>query len=91
MAMVHGSSPNNADYTRIGYAVRYIAPHVDPTGRHETTMLARGEDRYGYYELEPRPKADLGADAVAAFERAVAIRKSNFYDKEAAAPTATLR
>ena len=90
LAMVHGSSPNNADYTRIGYAIRYIAPHVDPTGRHETAMLARGEDRYGYYELEPRPKADLGADAVAAFERAVAIRKANFYDKEAAAPTATL-
>ncbi len=91
LATVHGSGPNGADYTRIGYAVRYIAPRVGPRGRRETAMLARGEDRYGHYELEPRPKADLDADAVAAFERAVAIRKSNFYDTEAPAPTASVR
>ncbi len=90
LAMVHGSGRNDADYTRIGYAVRYIAPHVEPVGRHETVMLARGEDRYGYFDLEPRPKADLDADAVEAFKRAVEIRKSNFYDKEAEPAPASL-
>jgi len=90
LAMVHGSARNNSGYRRIGYAVRYIAPHVEPVGRHETAMLARGEDRYGHYDLEPRPQANLDSEAVAAFERAVAIRTSNFYEKKAVAATASL-
>ena len=90
LAMVHGSGRNDANYTRIGYAVRYIATHVEPVGRHETAMLARGKDRYKFFELEPRPKADLDADAVEAFRKAVAIRKSNFYDKEAGPAAASL-
>jgi len=90
LAMVHGSSRNDSGFRRIGYAVRYIAPNVEPVGRHETAMLARGQDRYGYFELEPRPRADFDADAVAAFERAVEIRRSNFYEEEATPATAEL-
>ena len=79
LATVHGSRPNLTSERRIGYAVRYIAPRVEPVGQHESAMLARGQDRFGYYELEPRPQADLHPNALAAHRRAAGIRIRNFH------------
>ena len=79
LGTVHGSRPNRTGGRRIGYAVRYIAPNVEPVGQRESAMLARGRDRFGYYELEPRPQADLHPGALAAHRHAVGIRVRNFY------------
>ncbi len=79
LATVHASWPNTSSQRRIGYAVRYIAPQVEPVGQRETAMLARGKDRYGYFEPESRPAADLDTNAIEAFRRAAGVRIKNFY------------
>jgi non-haem Fe2+, alpha-ketoglutarate-dependent halogenase len=64
---IHSSDPNTGDEDRIGIGISYIPTrvrHVGPTRLSAT--LVRGEDRYGHFDLEPRPMADLHPDAVAA-------------------------
>ena len=64
--LVHGSEPNRTDDRRIGLAIRYIAPHVSQTGGiPDSAMLVRGEDRFGNFEHERAPAADMHPDAVA--------------------------
>jgi ectoine hydroxylase-related dioxygenase (phytanoyl-CoA dioxygenase family) len=68
--LVHGSDPNNADYRRIGYAVRYIPTYVRQTeGPRDCAMLVRGVDTYHYFDPEPVPSADLAPEAVEAHRR----------------------
>ena len=57
--IIHGSNPNPTDIARIGFAIRYITPRVKP-GR--PAILARGEDRYGHYELMKGPPALLSTE-----------------------------
>jgi chlorinating enzyme len=66
----HGSAPNTTGDRRIGFAIRYIAPHVQQTKIRDSAMLVRGEDRYGYFDWEPEPVADLDEAALAAHEEA---------------------
>jgi chlorinating enzyme len=62
--IVHGSEPNQADYRRIGYAIRYMPTYVRQTaGPRDTATLVRGVDRYGHFEPEPVPRADLDPEA----------------------------
>ena len=76
--LVHGSAPNLSDDRRIGLAIRYLPTHVRQSkGHRDSAMLVRGEDRYGNFELEPRPEYDLDEAALrahaAAVERKVAV------------------
>src|SRR5262245_40978059 len=58
--IVHGSRPNSSADRRIGFAVRYIPTRVRQTaGPRDSATLVRGEDRYGHFDLEPRPDGDL--------------------------------
>ncbi len=62
--LIHGSEPNRSPDRRIGFAVRYIPPHIRQlNGPHDTAMLVRGEDPYQNFEHEPRPAADMHPDA----------------------------
>ncbi len=62
----HGSHANRSDDRRIGFAIRYLPPHVrQEVGAKDSATLVRGEDRCGYFELEPAPAADLDPEAVA--------------------------
>jgi non-heme Fe2+,alpha-ketoglutarate-dependent halogenase len=64
--LIHGSDPNPSDVRRIGYAIRYVPTYVrQAVGGKDTATLVRGEDRYGHFELERRPEADMSAEAVA--------------------------
>jgi non-heme Fe2+,alpha-ketoglutarate-dependent halogenase len=68
--LVHGSDPNNADYRRIGYAIRYIPTYVRQTeGPRDCATLVRGADHYHHFDPEPVPKADLDPEAVEAHRR----------------------
>ena len=68
--IVHGSEPNPADYRRLGFAVRYVPTYVKQTaGPRDSAMLVRGVDNYHHFDMEPRPKADMHPDAVAAHKR----------------------
>ena len=62
----HASGPNGSDDYRVGCAMVFIPPHVKNQTLRESAMLVRGTDRHGNFELEPRPRADLDDDAVAA-------------------------
>lgn len=69
--LVHGSGPNTTDDRRIGFAIRYIPPHVRQLKVRDSATLVRGRDTYGHFDLEPEPKTDLDAAAVAAHSDAV--------------------
>jgi non-heme Fe2+,alpha-ketoglutarate-dependent halogenase len=75
--LVHGSAPNQSTDRRIGLAIRYLPAHVRQTKGRDSAMLCRGEDRYGHFDLEPRPIYDLGAEELrahaAAIDRKVAV------------------
>jgi non-haem Fe2+, alpha-ketoglutarate-dependent halogenase len=62
----HGSVENTSDTRRVGYAIRYIAPHVRPIDGlpRDHVTLVRGEDRHGHYDLLPRPSRDLDPAAL---------------------------
>ena len=63
---IHASDPNTGDQDRIGIGISYIPTrvrHVGPTRLSAT--LVRGLDRYGHFDLEPAPRADLDPAAVA--------------------------
>ena len=69
--LVHGSDANRSNDRRIGFAIRYIPTHVRQTNLRDSAQLARGIDEYGHFDWEPRPKADLDPDALAAHANAV--------------------
>ena len=64
--LAHGSAPNNTANRRIGLAIRYIPPHVRQRKVRDSAVLVRGRDRYGHFEHEPAPAADLDPAALAA-------------------------
>lgn len=62
----HGSEPNQADYRRVGFAIRYIPTHVRQLNApRESATLVRGVDRYNYFDHELPPESDMHPDAVA--------------------------
>ena len=78
--LAHASEPNRSNDRRMGLAIRYVAPHVrQTTGVPDSAMLVRGEDRFGHFEPETPPLADMHPDAVARHARIVATRQGFIY------------
>jgi non-heme Fe2+,alpha-ketoglutarate-dependent halogenase len=67
--IVHGSNPNHSGISRVGFAIRYVAPHVIQASRHHQVMLARGADRYGRFEEYANAPAEDFELAAAAHRR----------------------
>lgn len=83
VGIAHGSEPNNSDGRRIGFAIRYMAPHVKQTiAAIDGAMLVRGSDRYHNFEHEPAPQADMAPEAIA-FHKFAMDRLSNVVMKGA--------
>ncbi len=62
--LIHGSEPNPSGQRRIGFAIRYLPTYVrQVAGTHDWATLVRGTDRYGNFELEQRPDADMSPSA----------------------------
>ena len=72
--LLHASKPNRSDGRRIGYAIRYIVPRMQDKNGRGTAMLVRGQDRFGHWDLEPRPKTDYDPNTMPVYQRAMAIR-----------------
>lgn len=82
--VLHQSSPNRSDDRRIGFGISYIPAHVRHTGSMRMpATLARGEDRYGHFELEPDPRALTAAAARAAHESAYAGYRAGYEEQMA--------
>ena len=63
--LVHGSPPNRSDGRRLGYAIRYVAPHVRQRGDQNSATLVRGRDTHGHFAPEPVPARDMDPAIVA--------------------------
>jgi ectoine hydroxylase-related dioxygenase (phytanoyl-CoA dioxygenase family) len=64
--LFHNSEPNGSNDRRIGFAIRYMPTRIRQTvGDLDSATLVRGTDRFGHFELEPRPASDLAPEAVA--------------------------
>jgi non-heme Fe2+,alpha-ketoglutarate-dependent halogenase len=62
----HGSHQNSSADRRIGFAIRFLPPHVKQgVGPADSATLVRGGDRFGYFEHEPAPASDLDPAAIA--------------------------
>jgi ectoine hydroxylase-related dioxygenase (phytanoyl-CoA dioxygenase family) len=78
----HNSEPNRSDDRRIGFAIRYIPTRIRQTEVDgDTATLVRGRDRFGHFELERRPDADLAAAAVA-YHAEVTRRRARIYGRQ---------
>jgi hypothetical protein len=70
--IVHSSEPNRSDRRRIGIGVSYIPPHCRLINDvRVTASLVRGQDRFGYFDLEPRPSGDFDPESRAVHAAAV--------------------
>jgi non-heme Fe2+,alpha-ketoglutarate-dependent halogenase len=81
--IVHGSGPNRSGRRRIGYSVRYIPTSISRQGPRESAGLARGTDRYGNFEIEPRPVRDYDPDAVRFHEMVTNRYMKNYMSAQA--------
>jgi non-haem Fe2+, alpha-ketoglutarate-dependent halogenase len=72
--MFHGSEENHDDERRIGFAIRYIPTRVKPVDGlpKDSVQLVRGVDRYGHFNLEPRPARDLDPADIERHQQATA-------------------
>ena len=78
--MCHASSPNRSSERRLGFSVRYIAPHMQQTvGVRDYGVLVQGEDRFGHFESPPPPKEDFEPERLALYEQAQDRRKRILY------------
>lgn len=77
----HASHPNGSDDRRIGLAIRYIKPSMRQTSGVKTlAVLARGEDRFGHFDLCDRPQGGFAAQDIARGEDAFRRREGILYD-----------
>ncbi|NGM86268.1 phytanoyl-CoA dioxygenase [Parapusillimonas sp. SGNA-6] len=63
--LFHNSQPNQSAERRIGFAIRYIPTRVHQKSTYRgTATLVRGVDRYGHFDPEPRPVAELAPESL---------------------------
>ena len=67
--LVHGSAPNPSGDRRIGFAIRYIPTHIRQLEGTDSASLVRGSDRYGHFEPEPAPAAEMAPEMLALHKR----------------------
>jgi len=71
--LVHNSRPNRSTDRRIGLGISYIPTHARCTAPSRVTaMLVRGQDKYGHFDDERRPRVEAGAEERAFHAEAVA-------------------
>ena len=78
--LFHGSEPNCSDDRRIGLAIRYIPTALrQVAGARDSATLVRGRDRFGHFEHEPAPRAELDPEALALHAAITARQQAVLY------------
>ncbi len=73
--ILHGSESNRSRDRRLGFGIRYFPPHVrQMVPERDVAFLARGEDKYGHFDLVPAPTLSDSEEAKAAHAGARAAR-----------------
>jgi non-haem Fe2+, alpha-ketoglutarate-dependent halogenase len=76
---VHRSAPNHAAHRRIGIGLNYLPPHVRVNSPVRLkAVLARGEDRYGHFELVDPPAAERDGAALAVHQEVSERYRENY-------------
>lgn len=78
----HRSAPNRAGHRRVGIGISYIPTRCRLTGTvRMCARLARGEDRYGNFDLLPAPEGELHPSALARHEEAYRRYRANYAEQ----------
>ena len=78
--LAHGSGPNLTDKHRIGIAVRYLPTHVKQTyGPSISMILARGENKFNYFQKDKIPKGDFDKITIAEHNKAMLPHAASNY------------
>jgi ectoine hydroxylase-related dioxygenase (phytanoyl-CoA dioxygenase family) len=87
--LAHASGANHTGDRRIGLSFHYMPTRTrQVVGAWDSAALVRGEDKYGHFEIAPRPRHDLDPEAVAFHEKATAaVREILFTDADRLRPT----
>lgn len=67
--LLHGSNANRSGRPRIGFAIRYVAPHVKQALKHHPVLLARGQDDYHHYTVQERVPGVSLEEGIAEMQR----------------------
>lgn len=74
---LHASHPNTTNDRRIGLSIHYVAPHIRETNfPGASAMLLRGEDKYGHWKPDMRPKQDFDPACMAELDRVLTLYKT---------------
>ena len=79
---MHASPPNGEAYRRIGLGMNFIPPRTRTTGSvRMKAMLARGEDRYGHFDLVEPPPGENSPESLALHADMVALYGANYAEQ----------
>src|SRR5262249_20111655 len=87
-AIIHSSNANHGPDRRIIFLLEMVPTHAYQHHPRESATLVRGADRYGNFDVDPRPQAELGEAELAAWQRAVEIQASVLFRGAARPPRA---
>jgi hypothetical protein len=77
--LAHSSRANSSDRPRIGYAVRYCSPAMQPMAGPASVLMVRGRDRYGHFEHETAPGGEDDPAALAMYRHAIGLRTATVF------------
>jgi hypothetical protein len=75
-AIIHSSKPNRGADRRILFLLEMVPTKAYQESPRESATLVRGEDAFGHFDVDPRPRVEMGSDELAAWRRAVEIQAS---------------
>lgn len=78
--LVHRSGPNTTDDARILYLVSYMPSDAVNHGPRDSAMPVRGVDRFGNFDVDPRPTAEMTPDVLEAHRLACLKTVATLYD-----------
>jgi non-heme Fe2+,alpha-ketoglutarate-dependent halogenase len=76
VALFHSSNPNRGRDRRILFLLEMVPTRAYQHSPRESATLVRGQDAYGNFDIDPRPRAEMGPAELAAWRRAVEIQAS---------------
>lgn len=73
-AICHSSNANFGPDRRIIFLIEMIPTRAYQHFPRESAVLVRGADRFGNFDVDPKPREEMGKAEIAAWEKAVAIQ-----------------
>ena len=75
-AIIHSSKPNFGRDRRIIFLLEMVPARAYQEAPRESATIVRGQDAFGHFDIDPRPRIEMGQEELAAWRRAVEIQAS---------------